>query len=152
MERKKDYTGFTLLEVMVSLLIVSLVVTVYLQIFSSGLKLEYNSRQHMQKLKQAQQKFETLLQEDVRSEDFQWEGEKDGFKWSLEIKPVEVKDQPISEETSLKINSELYQFIFHYYGSSKKNPIKFTRYVQYSPDFFSLQFKKDHFDYSFTSS
>ncbi len=152
MERKKSSTGFTLLEVLVSLLIVSLVVTVYFQLISSGMKLEYKSRQHMQRLTEAYQKFESLIQKDVRSEDFQWKGEEKGYKWSLEIKPLEIKEQPLSEETSLKLSSELYQFIFLYSSSSNNKPIKFIRYVHYSPNFFSLEFKQDHFDMSFTSS
>lgn len=137
--------GFTLIEVLVSMVIVALVVTVYFQLLSSGMKLEYKSRQHTRELLVAQQVFESILQKDVRSDDFKWEGEDREHKWTLDIKAIDIQEENIDEDILLKKPSELYQLTFKFFVS-KNGFIKLIRYVRFDPNFFSEEFKNKHLE------
>lgn len=142
--RKKVEQGFTLLEVLVSVVIVSLVVTVFFQLLSSGIKLEYKSRHKIQDLLHAQQQFEDLLQEDMRSDDFKWQGSGKTFNWVLNIEPVEIVQLEETDNATIQLPGELYRFVFQW-KSQESSPISLTRYVRYDLNFLSHEFKETHF-------
>ncbi len=138
--------GFTLLEVLISLTIVALAVTVYFQLFSAGMKLEFRSEQKVKAAVQAQQFFERLQCLDVREDDFAWQGHDGECAWDLQIHPREVQTQEWTEDDiSITLDTELYTYTLTY-RCPDEQPLTFERTVVVSPDFFSDQFKNEHFD------
>ena len=138
-----EENGFTLLEVLVSLVIVSLVVVVYFQLMSAGMKLELQSRERVDKLLAARQTFASLSLQDVRDDDFQWKGSAEPYVWRLEIQAVEMQNATLEEQTPLKLNSELYKYTFQFFEREQKL-LSLTKYVRYDPGFFSQEFKNEH--------
>lgn len=138
--------GFTLLEVLISLTIVALSVTVYLQLMSAGMKLEYQSGETIALAVQAEQCFEQLQRRDVREDDFQWQGEDDDCTWQLTIEPTDIQVQKWEEDQiTLTKNTELYTYILTY-ACPNEQPMVFRRVVVVDPNFFSDQFKNEHFE------
>lgn len=138
--------GFTLLEVLVALVITGLTVTVFLQLLSAGMRLEYRSLQRTQEIMDLEQALNKVLVQDVREDDFQWEGELGQGSWSLDIEPVQTRMQePEDEEQGLQMPKELYRYVFTY-SQEKGREWRVERYVLYDPDFFSDEFKRLHFD------
>jgi len=137
-------TGFTLLEVLVSLVITGMVIAVFFQIMSSGLRLEYNADKGVKKVVEMDQAFKALLASDVRDRDFQWEGESDGSSWTLLIQQVDTEQTRAYSDDTLHAASELYRYIFKY-KTSKSREWTLVRYVQHEPGFFDEDFKRRHF-------
>jgi len=140
----KFKTGFTLLEVLVSLVITGMVLAVFFQIMSSSLRLEHSAGKAVEEAVHMEQVFKTLLAGDVRDSDFQWEGEKDGNTWTLQIQEVDTEQTRAHSENTLHMRSELYRYIFEY-QSRKGKTWTLVRYVQHEPDFFDEDFKRRHF-------
>ncbi len=143
---KSAQNGFTLLEVLISLTIVALSVTVYFQLMSAGMKLEYQSGERIALAVQAEQFFEQLQTQDVREDDFQWQGEDGECAWQLQIEPTDVQVQKWEEDDiPLTKNTELYTYILTYICPDEQ-PKVLRRIVVVDPDFFSDQFKNEHFE------
>ena len=137
--------GFTLLEVLISLTIVALAVTVYFQLMSAGMKLEHKSAQKIELAVNAQQFFERLQCRDVRVDEFQWQGQKGPCQWQLQILPQDVQAREWEEDQiQLTKNTELYTYILTY-TCQNGHPMIFRRTIVVDPGFFSDQFKEDHF-------
>ncbi|MFO7803235.1 MAG: prepilin-type N-terminal cleavage/methylation domain-containing protein [Desulfovermiculus sp.] len=136
--------GFTLLEVLISLTIVALAVTVYFQLISAGMKLEHKSGEKIKLAVQAQQFFERLQCQDVREDGFQWQGEDKTCQWKLELKPEDVQVSEWDEdEIQVDKNTELYTYILTY-DCPNEQPMIFRRMAVVDPDFFSDQFKDEY--------
>lgn len=143
---EKAAKGFTLLEVLVSLTIVAMTVTVFFQLISSGMKLEHRSGQRVDAAVRAQQMFERLQIRDVREDDFEWQGEDNGCAWDLAIRPEDIQSMQMDDDTpAMKKETELYTYIFGYTCRDDRE-IVLERMVVVGPNFFSDQFKKDHMD------
>lgn len=139
--------GFTLIEVLVALIITGMVITVFFQILSAGIRLEFSSDQRYGEVVNLRQVFGSVITQDVREDDFEWQGEYEDGSWSLQIEQIEtMKTMERYEdlETPLRIDSELYRYLFEY---QSKDGRKWTliRYAHYEPDFFSDEFKNVHF-------
>lgn len=147
-ESGRPLQGFTLLEVLVAMIITGLVVTVFFQLLSAGLRLEYRADQGTQGILDLGQAWTQVIAQDVREDDFQWEGELEQGSWSLEIEPVETEMRAwrdLDQEHGLQLSSELYRYIFSF-RSAEDRQWALIRYVRYDPDFFSDEFKRIHFD------
>jgi len=140
----RDKAGFTLIEVLVALVITGMVVTVFFQILSAGIRLEFASSQRTSEVVDLKQVFGTVISRDVREDGFEWQGEHHGGSWSLEIEQVETLKTHMDSEESLNLDSELYRYVFEY-KSKDERAWTLVRYVQYEPDFFSEDFKSIHF-------
>ncbi len=141
---KPAQAGFTLLEVLISLTIVALAVTVYFQLMSAGMKLEHKSGQRIKLAIQAQQLFEQLQCRDVREDDFPWQGEDKACQWKLEIKPEDVQVSEWEEdEVQVTKNTELYTYILSY-DCPNEPPMIFRRMAVVDPEFFSDHFKDEY--------
>lgn len=141
---KPEQAGFTLLEVLISLTIVALAVTVYFQLISAGMKLEHKSGEKIKLAIQAQQLFERLQCRDVREDEFQWQGEDKNCQWKLELKPEDVQVSEWEEdEVQVTKNTELYTFILTY-DCPDEPAIILRRMAVVDPDFFSDQFKDEY--------
>jgi hypothetical protein len=135
---------FTLIEVLVSLVITGMVVTVFFQILSAGIRLEFSSAGRTDEIVDLRQVFSSLMSQDVRADNFQWQGELDGDFWSLRVEESETLRTNADSETFLNLDSELYRYVFEYTGKDARE-WTLVRYVQYEPGFFSEDFKRIHF-------
>ncbi|MGM0760869.1 MAG: type IV pilus modification PilV family protein [Thermodesulfobacteriota bacterium] len=138
--------GFTLLEVLIALIIVALAVTVYFQLISAGMKLEYKAEKKVAYAVQAEQLFQRLQTQDVRDDDFKWQGKNGHCPWELQIRPVDVQG-PQWEEDQIQITkvTELYSFILTY-ACPDAAPLTLRRMSVVGPDFFTDQFKDEHIE------
>ncbi len=136
--------GFTLIEVLVAMVITGLVVTVFFQLLSAGIRLEYRSIQRTKDVLNVGQAFTEVLSRDVREPDFEWRKEDKGTVRTLRIEPVETLKTHMESEQPIKLSSELYRYVFEYATEDKRQWI-IVRYVQHDPDFFSEDFKSTHF-------
>lgn len=143
-DQNQGKAGFTLIEVLVSLVITGMVVTVFFQILSAGIRLEFSSAGRTGEIVELRQIFSTLISRDVRADDFQWQGELDGDFWSLSVEEAETIRTNADSETFLNLDSELYRYVFEYTGKDARE-WTLVRYVQYEPGFFSEDFKRIHF-------
>ncbi len=140
-----QHSGFTLLEVMVSLTVVALCVTVYFQLFSSGMKLEYRSQQRVQNVLRAQKVFAELQTRDAREDDFEWQGQDGQSSWELKIEPMDVQTLEFEEGPVIQKQTELYMYVFRYVFDENKT-FELNRLVAVEPGFFSDDFKSDHLE------
>lgn len=136
--------GFTLIEVLVAMVITGLVVTVFFQLLSAGIRLEYRSIQRTKDVLNVGQAFAKVLSEDVRQTDFEWRKEDKGNVRILRIEPVETLKTHMESEQPIKLTSELYRYVFEYTNEDKRR-WTIVRYVQHDLDFFSEDFKSTHF-------
>lgn len=142
----QEELGFTLLEVLIALTIVALAVTVYLQLMSAGMKLEYKASKKIDHAVQAEQFFEGLQCQDVREDDFQWQGEDGECQWRLKILPKDVQVQKWEkDDVQITRNTELYSFKLTY-SCPDATPLTLRRWEVLDPDFFSDQFKDEHIE------
>ena len=145
---RRGESGFTLLETLVAVIIVTLSVTVFFQLLSSSMKLERQSRDLIHEAILANQVFGNLQRQDVRAADFQWNGETAGLTWSLLILPVEVDDGKLeSGEIVLTLPQELYRFEFRYRLEGRPEHALY-RHATYPTGFFDDQFKGRHLSLS----
>ncbi|WP_198146009.1 PulJ/GspJ family protein [Desulfonatronovibrio magnus] len=136
--------GFTLIEVLVALVITGTVVTVFFQVLSAAMRLEYSAAERVAETIYMRQAYNLVMAQDVRDDDFQWEGQEDDYQWVLTIEPVEtLKTQSESDET-LQIDSELYRYVFKYQSKNGRQWV-IERYLQHEPDYFSEDFQRIHF-------
>ena len=139
--RKSD-PGFTLLEVLVALVIVSITVTVFFQLLSSSTRLEFRSRRAMDFTVQTTQAFRDLMFFDVRDPDFPWEGERDGYAWRLRLQPLEgVQEDLEFQEVQINVPTELYRYLFTLTDRDSGRNMTLTMVQAYDTGFFSEDFK-----------
>ncbi len=143
-DRKKKKTGFTLIEVLVAMVITGMAVTVFFQILSAGMRLEFASSQRTGDVVNLRNLFADVISRDIREQGFEWEGEHQGGYWSLRLEQAETLMTHMDSEESLNIDSELYRYVFEYKTEGGR-VWTLVRYAQYEPDFFSEDFKRTHF-------
>ncbi len=132
--------GFSLIEVLVALVIASLCVTVFFQLFSSGMRLEVRARELMVEQFQAGRIFADLQRRDIRDDDFPWEGEQNGLLWQVRLSPVDVREEVMDDGFALRKDQELYRLQLLFQGGPGPET-GFTRYVAFPPDFLPPDFK-----------
>lgn len=136
--------GFTLLEVLIAMTIVAMTVTVYFQLISAGMKLEFQADRKVALVVQAQQVFARLQTQDVRDDSFQWTGEQDECTWNLHFQPQDIQDLVLEDnEINMKQPTELFSFLFTY-TCPKDKRVVMQRTIVVGKDHFSDQFIQDH--------
>lgn len=145
-------SGFTLLEVLVALALTGFVVTVFLQLLSSSLRLEGKARSRTQTAFTARLTFDKLMDQDVRDEAFPWQGENESARWLFTVHPVETaktRDELEQEiegepgEITLRLQNELYQYALEYAPQSGVS-IRLAQLVTLPRNHFSLEFRNEH--------
>lgn len=137
--------GFTLLEVLVAVVITGTVVTVFFQILSAGMRLEFRAQERTAEVLKVSQVYQDLLARDCREDDFVWQQESGDQTWKLRVEEVETVEMNSQGEDPLNLDSELYRYVFEYTGPSGRT-WTLTRLVRHDPGFFSEDFKRDHFN------
>ena len=139
-------SGFTLMEVLVAVIITGLTVTSFFQLFSSSMRLEMKGRKKLSAAFEARQKFEELILQDIKAEDFEWEGEIEEKPWELSLHPVELSDDDEyqAEEVQVKVTRDLYALKFSYFENGKDAPsLDFVLYKDYGPSELTEDFKSE---------
>lgn len=143
----REANGFTLMEVLVAMVIVGLVVVVFFQLLSGSLGLELKSRQKIETALLARQTFDDLMRQEVRSDDFVWEGTVAGHPWTLTIAELDAEkiDDDTPAEVRLQHTSGLYAFTFTMFDSARRTG-SFRLYLEqaYPTGHFSEAFLQRH--------
>ena len=107
LRRSKSKTGFTLIEVVVALAILGVGLTVIMELFAGGLRLERISEEYTKAINHARIKMEEIAVRPEMEEGSE-EGEFDKtFRWQVGVKKVDVL--PMEKNPDLKIPVELFQ-------------------------------------------
>lgn len=134
--------GFTLIEVLVALVITGTVITVFFQVLSAGMKLEYSASERTEQVVDLTQAYSNILSQDVQDEGFEWEGEYNGSFWNFRIEHVETLKTHSETDESFNLDTELYRYVFEFTKGGRDWQI--TRLMQHDPDFFSDDFKRTY--------
>lgn len=107
MRKSKPKTGFTLIEVVVALAILGVGLTVIMELFAGGLRLEKVSEEYTKAVNYARIKMEEIAL-NPKMEEGSEEGKFDEtFRWQVGVKKVDVLG--IEKKPDLKIPVELFQ-------------------------------------------
>ncbi len=123
-----------------ALVITGLTVTVFFQLLSSGLRLEYNADQTVARVVDLGQTYNHVLNQDVRESDFPWQEDLESFSWTLKIERVETMETIAESDNPINLTSELYRYVFDF-KSKDHREWKIIRYVQHDPGYFSQDFR-----------
>ena len=105
--RATSRAGFTLIEVLVALAILSVGLTVIIELFAGGLRLARTSEEYTKAVNYARIKMEEIAVKSKMEEGSE-EGKFDEtFRWQVGVKKVDVL--PIEKKPDLKIPVELFQ-------------------------------------------
>jgi general secretion pathway protein I len=100
-------TGFTLIEVVVAMAILSVGITVIIELFSGSLRLLRTSGEYTKAVNYARIKMEEITVKPTMNEGIE-EGEFDGaYRWQVDVKRVDIL--PARIETDFKPPVELFQ-------------------------------------------
>jgi len=98
------HTGFTLLEVMVSMAILGIALTCILQLFSGGLDSVKRSGEYTEALLYAKGKMDEVISSgDLTEGEESGEFDNENYKWHIEIKPAEFREEEEYKNLPLKI-------------------------------------------------
>lgn len=137
--------GFTLVEVLVSFIIVGLALTVFLQLLSGSMRLSYKSRDLLDHTIRADEIFSRILIQDIRNEDFIWQAEIEKGRWNLQLEAVEVSElNADKKEITISLPAELYRLIFTFYTTDDRPVLALESVRQYPLAYFSEEFKQQH--------
>jgi len=107
LDLKRYATGFTLIEVVVAMAILSIGITVIIELFSGSLRLVRTSGEYTKAVNYARVKMEEITIKPTMNEGIE-EGEFDGaYRWQVNVKRVDIL--PARIETDFKPPVELFQ-------------------------------------------
>jgi len=134
------------MEMLVAVIIVGLAVSVFFQLLSSSMKLTIRGRELLETALLAGDFFDTLLEQDVRDKDFEFEGEEKKHPWKLKIYPVDVEpEKEDRDELRLTYPGEVYAYELTFYFSEEKTKhLRYTRYKAHPKDYFDDDFKAEN--------
>lgn len=135
------------MEVLTAVIIVGLTVSVFFQVLSSSMKLEFKSREKIRSTFLARQTFNELMRYDPTEEGFPWDGTIEERPWTLELYPVAVEPEqaPGPDEIKLRWSHELYAFVFTLYEDpERKTYERLTLYKTFEKNHFTDDFKSEH--------
>ena len=134
-------SGFTLIETLVALVVATMSITVFFQLFSAGMRLESRARTLVADQFVAAGIFDALQRLDVRDLEFPWEGEHEGMHWRMRMHPVDVLEQTADDGFALRMDQELYALELFLDTGSGAPPTRLLRYVSIPQGFLSADFK-----------
>jgi len=92
-------SGFTLVETLVALIVLSVALTMILQLFSGGINSKRRSGEYTRAVFRASEVMETILVSDTLSDQVLEGSFEDGFTWKITLLEI-VDDQEESEEST----------------------------------------------------
>jgi len=107
---RKFHFGFTLMEVLVAMMILSTAITMMLQLFSGGLKISRTAEDYTQAVFHAREVIETLsIPDEIKIGEFSGDF-KDGFNWKARIERIDSEEELtfISAVDLVRIHVEIF--------------------------------------------
>lgn len=133
--------GFTLLEALLALVIVSISLGVLYQVVSGSLQLGFRARDNYIAAVQARLAFEESVPADLTRDDVVWSNSTDTFSWTLEIHPVALRDS--FEESGLTSTADLIKVVFLYSDLSTGRKFRFSSFRRVQQDSLQLFLKEN---------
>lgn len=136
--------GFTLLEALLALVIVSISLGVLFQVVSSSLQLGFKARNNYVAAAQAQAMFRQVIPQDLEWTDLEWANSTEDFSWTVEIHPVVLQES--FEDTGLISGDDLMKIVFFYTDLATEKTFRLTsfRRVDQGSLHFFLQENLEH--------
>lgn len=123
--------GFTLLEALVALVIVSISLGVLFQVVSGSLRLGVRSSEAFAVRQDAWEMFGKVLPETVDWEEMPWGNATRDWEWSLEARPVALADS--LQRIGLASGQDLILFVFTYTDEATGRSVSLSSYRRVSP-------------------
>lgn len=105
-------SGFSLLEALIALVIVSVSLGVLFQVVSGSLRLSARAVEAFEVRGEARRLFMEALPEDVQWQDMEWGNSTADGEWTLEVHPVSLRES--LEKMGLASGRNLFRFDFNY--------------------------------------
>ncbi len=105
-------SGFSLLEALIALVIVSVSLGVLFQVVSGSLRLSARAVEAFEVRGEARRLFMEALPEDVQWQDMEWGNSTADGEWTLEVRPVSLRES--LEKMGLSSGRNLFRFDFNY--------------------------------------
>jgi len=105
--RKLEYTGFTLIEVVVAMAILAIGLTVIIELFAGGLRLGRTSVEYTKAVNYARMKMEEITVKEAMEEGREEGTFDDTYRWQVDVKRVEILSG--ENKIELKPPAELFQ-------------------------------------------
>lgn len=134
-------TGFSLLEALLALVIVSISLGVLFQIVSGSMRLGFQARENYVAVHQAQEIFAATVPRSPVWEDLVWTNSTDDFEWVLEIHPVALRES--FEDGSITAGDDLLKIVFLYTDRSTGRPYRFFAYRRVPQDSLRIFLKEN---------
>jgi prepilin-type N-terminal cleavage/methylation domain-containing protein len=123
--------GFTLLEALVALVIVSISLGVLFQVVSGSLRLGVRAQEAFTVREDARKMFLTVLPETVDWEDVYWGNASDDWQWSLEARPVALGES--LRLAGLDSGRDLILFVFSFTDAATGRSVSISSYRRMDP-------------------
>lgn len=141
MEKRPADRGFTLIEIMVSMAILGIALTVVMELFSGGLRLGRKSEEYSRAVFYGRQ----LLEELCLKKEFPNPKEEgifeEEYRWQYEIEPVFLVDENKEEKFPLRV-FKIKVFVFWFTGDKQKSLVFETIKSVAKPEVTSLHESK----------
>ncbi|WP_321531237.1 type II secretion system protein [uncultured Desulfuromonas sp.] len=134
--------GFSLIEMLVAVVLVGMVLTVFLQVFSGSMRLSRKSRAMLEHHLQAEALFSRVLLQDERDEYFAWQGENDIGRWEIVLQELDTV-VPLEEqdEITLALPSELFIETLTFYPAATTTSVVLQQIRRWPLNHFSEDFR-----------
>ena len=134
-------TGFSLLEALLALVIVSISLGVLFQIVSGSMRLGFQARENYAAARQAQEIFDAIVPRAPLWEELEWGNSTDDFEWNLEIHPVALRES--FEDGLIATGDDLIKLVFLYTDRSTGRPYRFFAYRRVPQDSLRIFLKEN---------
>lgn len=128
----KSQLGFSLLEALLALIIVSISLGVLFQIVSGSLQLGFRARDTYIAGSQAHDAFRTAVPDVMAWDKLTWSNSTEDFEWNLAIHPVALRES--FEDSSLKSSHDLIKIVFQYTDAATGKTFRFSSFRRIEQD------------------
>lgn len=128
----QNQRGFSLIEVLVALVIVSISLGILFQVVSGSLRLGFRARQHQELWADAMGVFAKVLPAEFDWKNLEWEGLDDDSSWKIEIHPVALRAS--LQEAGISSAQELFKVVFVYRDLARNKTVRIASYRTVNAD------------------
>ena len=129
--RFRGQGGFTLLEALVALVIVSISLGVLFQVVSGSLRLGVRASEAFDVREAAREMFVDVLPEQVDWRTHPWGNATEEWEWTLEAHPVALGES--LQRAGLNAGRDLVRFVFHYTDRATGRVVSMSSYRRLEP-------------------
>lgn len=111
-QKTRVCAGFTLLEALVALIIVSIALGVLFQVVSGSLNLGFRGREQFVVTAEAMAVFDMVAPQSLVWEELEWSNSTETGEWTMTLHPVIIRDS--FERTGIAGGRDLFKLVFEY--------------------------------------